>query len=181
MFAVQYFPLADLRQTYNLGNNWFYTLRAGQAFGWISFVFALVALIGTLSQLLGLCSVAGTRSVVLYASILTLPCGIIFCAATGWAISIAARFNLDYKTTLGPGAGTAIAATLLSLLAISLSCEAGSSSSGEGSLVLKSPGGWDRPAQPREGMEGSAVKLALSPVSPPQLGTPQSALNLRLQ
>ena len=131
---------------------------------------SLVVLVGTLGQLNGIFSVAGTRSVVLYASILTLPCGLIFCAACGWAIDSAAKYAAPNNTNrLAAGAGTSIAATVIGLFAVVFSCAAGAASSGSGSEAIKSP--TRRP--------DSATKLALSPAAQPD--TPAGTLSLRLQ
>lgn len=128
-------------------------------------------MVGVTGQAAGLFPVAGTRSVVLYANILLLPSGIIFCACTGWALNDAVKFaEPGNKVASGAGLGLSVAATVLGTLGVILAWEAGAASSGQGSEVLKSP-----PRGP-----GGSPSVQLSPVTPGD-GGGAPALQLRLQ
>jgi hypothetical protein len=159
-----------------LGNQWLYTLRAGQAFGWIAFAFALFAFVGTLGQLLGWFSVAGTRSIVLYCSVLTLPAGVIFCACVAPSMTQIRNWYgpTKYGISWGPGLPLAIVGTSLSLLAVLFSCDAGCASGGHGADELKSPAQSSIWKERDDLRPGAPV---LSPVSPGGA----AVLNLRLQ
>jgi hypothetical protein len=128
-------------------------------------------MVGVMGQAVGLLPVAGTRSVVFYANILLLPSGVIFCACTGWALNSLVKFaDPRNAVTSGAGLGLSVTATVLGVLGVILSWEAGAASSGQGSEVLKSP-----PRGP-----GGSPSVQLSPVTPGD-GGGAPALQLRLQ
>ena len=158
----------------SLGSSWLYTLRAGIGMGWLAFIAALFVLFGALGQLVGFCSPAGTRSIVLYSAVIGLFMGLCHCAITGTAVNRLAGLPGGLKTN-GTGLGTAVAASVLYVLTIGFACAAGSAAS---SAASGSGGG----AIPIQSPPDSSKQQQLSPASGAGIPySPTPALSLRLQ